>query len=105
MGDIMQTVYIIMSCNQWKEHASARLIAATTDAEAIYAVIGGEIRAGNMDYDDETATIGFMNFKEDYIKDRVNLLKLDYGMVFETGNVQNNEPESLPEHCADILRL
>lgn len=101
----MQTVYIIMSCNQWKENASARMIAATTDEKTMYAVIGGEIRAGNMDYDGETATVGFMKFKEDYVKGEVNLSKLDYCMVLETCNAQSNEPESLPKNCAGIPRL
>jgi hypothetical protein len=32
----MQTVYIIMNCNQWKENANARMIAATTDEETMY---------------------------------------------------------------------
>lgn len=38
-------------------------------------------------------------------KGEVNLSKLDYCMVLETWNEQSNEPESLPEHCAGILRL
>ena len=101
----MQTIHLIFNCNQWKEYASGRLIAATTDAEAMYAVIGGEIRAGNMDYDSETATVGFMKFKEDYMKGEVNLSKLDYGMVIKTCNAQTSEPQTLPEHCADIPRL
>lgn len=101
----MQLIHLIFNCNQWKEYASGRLIAATTDLETMYAVIGGEIRAGNMDYDSETATIGFMKFKEDYKKCEVNLSKLNYGMVIETSNMQVNEPESLPKHCADIPRL
>ena len=101
----MQAIHLIFNCNQWKEYASGRLIAATTDTEAMYAVIGGEIRAGNMDYDGETATIGFMKFKEDYANGGVNLSKLDYGMVIETCNAQINEPQTLPEYCTDIPRL
>ncbi len=61
----------------------------------MHAVIGGEIRVGNMDYDSETATVGFMKFKEDYANGEVNLSKLDYGMVIETCNAQINEPQTL----------
>ena len=58
-----------------------------------------------MDYDSEPATVGFMKFKEDYMKGEVNLSKLDYGMVIKTCNAQTSEPQTLPEHCADIPRL
>lgn len=98
----MQTIHLIFNCNQWKEYASGKLIAATTDIEAMYTVIGGEIRVGNMDYDGETATVGFMKFKKDYMKGEINLSKLDYGMVLETCNAQINEPQTLPKHCAEI---
>lgn len=43
-------VYILVSCNEWKEHSSMNLIMATTDPVKLNTQIGKEIKCGNMNF-------------------------------------------------------
>ena len=77
----MDDIYLLYSCNEYKEHSTMRLVAATADTNTLYAVIGNNVFEGNMEYDGETNHKGFVRFREDYRKGQINLDKLNYGFV------------------------
>lgn len=97
-------IYILYSCNEWKEHSSKRLIAASTDMSMLYTVIGNEILEGNMDYDGKTNKEGLTAFRKDFQKGCINLDSLNCGYVENTTNVQINELSQANEY-SDIYSL
>ena len=46
----MKTIYILNSCNGWKERDSMSLVTASTSIRKIKSVIIQEIKNGNMEY-------------------------------------------------------
>lgn len=46
----MKKIYILSSCNEWKEHRSMSLVAATTSIRKIKSIIIQEIKDDNMEY-------------------------------------------------------
>ena len=81
------TIFILYSCNQWKEYSSMNSIVASTNMDDIYKEIKKEIRLGNMNYEKATKRAGIKLFNEDLKNNRVNLDLLDYGYIEELKNM------------------
>ena len=81
------TIFILYSCNQWKEYNSMSSIVASTSMDEIYKAIKKEIRLGNMDYEKATKRAGIKLFNEDLKNNRINFDLLDYGYIEEFKNM------------------
>jgi len=81
------TIFILHSCNEWKEYSSMSAIAASTNMDDIYKAVKKEIRSGNMDYEQATKREGIKLFNEALKNNRVNLDLLDYGYIEEFENM------------------
>lgn len=46
----MKSIYILSSCNVWKENSSMSLVTASTSIRKIKSIIIQEIKNGNMEY-------------------------------------------------------
>ncbi len=57
----MKNIYILYTCNEWKEYSSMSLVAASTSIRKIKSIIIQEIKDGDMEYkgscSDENASI------------------------------------------------
>jgi len=81
------TIFILYSCNQWKEYSSMSSIVASTSIDDIYKEIKKEIRSGNMDYEKATKRAGIRLFNENLKNNCINLDLLDYGYIEEFKNM------------------
>jgi len=97
-------IYILFSCNEWKEHSSMRLIAATIDINTLYSVIGNEIVEGRINYRGETKKAGFRDFKQDFDLNNINFNFLEYGFVNQTENLNVKEMSTANEY-SDIFNM
>jgi hypothetical protein len=82
----METIYAIFASNAHKSYASAKLVAATTDESAAYAILGNEVKQGNMTYRGSSHDDGLELLREDYIKEEADFAHVDFGFVIETEN-------------------
>jgi len=98
-------IFILSSCNEWKEYASMRFIAATTDRDTLAVLVANEIMERNMGYGGETGSAGFAAFKADCQVNEVNYDKLGYGFIHTVANAVFSEPETMPKNCEQALRL
>ena len=80
-------IYILYSCNEWKEYSSMSSIVASTSIYDIYKEIKKEIRLGNMDYEKATKRAGIKLFNEDFENNRLNFDLLGYGYIEELKNM------------------
>jgi hypothetical protein len=80
-------IFILFSCNEWKERSSMRLIVATTDEDKLRAIIAQEILEDNMEYAGMSKYKGVTAFNNNDNKDYDNL---KYGYV---EIVYDGEPE------------
>ena len=90
----MKIIYILNSCNEWKETSSMILVTATTSIRKIKSIIIQEIKDGNMEYNrkgDISTTKQIKALKEDwaeYGSDFVfNALEYGYVEIVEDGEV------------------
>ena len=60
----MNSIFLLYSCNQWKEFSNMKLIMASTDEGKIIAQIKKEILDGNMKCDGADGEQGVNNFSE-----------------------------------------
>lgn len=67
------TIFILFSCNEWKEYSSMRLIATSTNVKEIYKAIKSAIRKGDMNYGGLTGSAGVNLFKEDSSNNCIDL--------------------------------
>lgn len=74
-------IYYLMSCDEWKDTDSMRLILITTSEERLCEVIRSEIEAGNMEYNGDTVEKMIANFNEDWKRERRDYINglLQYG--------------------------
>jgi len=81
MGDI----YLLFSCNEWKEHSSMRLVAATTDKDNLDKIVQNQIKENNMGYRGELKreALRIFNIYEDY-----NGLDYGYVQIVKDGEIQ-----------------
>lgn len=82
-----EIIYILFSCNIWKEYSSMRLIAASTNILSIYNIVQEEISNKNMEYGDLIGCKALKLFEQDLKKGFVDFNKLGYGTVMEEENV------------------
>lgn len=80
-------IFILYSCNEWKEYSSMHTIAASTNIGDIYKVVKNEIRKGNMDYDCLSKHDGVKKFDEVLANGRLNKDLLEYGYIEELENI------------------
>lgn len=81
-------IYLLYSCNEWKEYGSMRLIAATTDQNTLYPIIANEVLERRMDYEGESGKAGLVRYRQDYKKGHIDFGKLGLGFVQEMPNEQ-----------------
>lgn len=87
------TIYLLFSCNQWKEYSSMSIKGVTTDPQVLYVMIGSEIKAGNMLYGFDNAKDSWERFLKDYCEGDITLDMLEYGYVdtFEDYSLRSQE--------------
>lgn len=77
----MNIVFLLYTCDIWKEFSSMRLVGATNDVNMLCSMIANQILSGNMDYDGKSKQDGFLRFREDFKAQDVNFNRLTYGFV------------------------
>ena len=99
-----EPVYVLFTCNQWKEYSSMRIAGATTRQEVLYAMIASRIKAGEMLYRSENPGESWEQFRRDYAEGNVMLEFLTYGYVEEYTDKYFSDPE-LTAEFPNILPL
>ncbi len=94
----MKNIYILYTCNEWKEYSSMSLVAASTSIRKIKSIIIQKIKDNDMDYkgrcSDENASItkqikalreDWKEYGEDFV-----FKHIEYGYieVVEDGEIQ-----------------
>lgn len=99
----MKDIYLLKSCNEWKEHKSAKIIAATEDRHTLLVMIGGEILLGNMDYYGLEKEEAYMKLCED-IANGIEVEKnIEYGYVETVEVISENDREALKERYNNLI--
>jgi len=78
---IQPMIFILYSCNQWKEHGSMRFLAASTEIKDIHKLVRAEIREGNMNYKGLSKRTGSKCFGADFQNNDIDLNLLEYGYI------------------------
>ena len=89
------TIYLLFSCNKWKEHTSMSLVMATTYPEKILAGIDGYVKKDEMEYGDgsrkkqrELLKQDFLKFQDESLLGLNNLLQYGYLEIVKDGEIQ-----------------
>lgn len=99
----MKDIYLLKSCNEWKEHKSAKIIAATEDRHTLLVMIGGEILLGNMDYGGLQKGEAYRKLCED-IANGIEVEKnIEYGYVETVEVISENDREALKERYKNLV--
>ncbi len=83
----MKNIYILYTCNEWKEYSSMSLVAASTSIRKIKSIIIQKIKDDDMEYkrgwDDISKTKQIKMLREDWNEKGSNFVldNLDYGCV------------------------
>lgn len=83
----MKNIYILSSCNEWKDYSSMSLVAATTSIRKIKSIIIQKIKDNDMEYkrgnDDlsKTKQIKMLHDDWEYMGENFVFSNLDYGYV------------------------
>lgn len=83
----MKNIYILSSCNEWKEYSSMSLVAATTSIRKIKSIIIQKIKDGDMEYKrgnyelSKTKQIKMLREDWGYMGEDFVFDNLDYGYV------------------------
>lgn len=83
----MKNIYILSSCNEWKNYSSMSLVAATTSIRKIKSIIIQKIKDNDMEYkrgnDDlsKTKQIKMLHDDWEYMGENFVFSNLDYGYV------------------------
>ena len=86
-------IFILYSCNEWKEYNSMRAAGVTSSRDVLYAMIGDRIKSGNMLYRSDEQERSWELYQEDYRKGRVQLEDVAYGFVEQHTDLDFTEPE------------
>lgn len=94
----MRDIYILNSCNEWKEYSSFSLVSASTSIRKIKSNIIQEIKDGNMEYkgrcrkEEPSITQQIKALREDWKEEGSNFVFncLEYGYidVVKDGEIQ-----------------
>ena len=99
----MKEIYLLKSCNEWKEKQSSGIVAATDDRHTLLVMIGGEILLGNMDYYGLEKEEAYMKLCED-ISNGVEVEKnIEYGYVETVEVISENDREALKERYNNLI--
>lgn len=91
----MKNIYLLKSCNEWKEHSSSKVILATSDKQALAVATAGEILLGNMEYKGLCNDAGYFQFADD-VKNGLNYEdNLKYGYIEEVDCLSKEDTEEL----------
>lgn len=83
----MKNIYILSSCNEWKEYSSMALVAATTSIRKVKSIIIQRIRNNEMEYKrgndglSKTKQIKMLHEDWRYMGENFVFDNLDYGYV------------------------
>ena len=101
------TIYLLYTCNAWKEHSSLRVILTTTDKETLFAAVANSIFEGEMEYEGLKNHAGLLRFKEDYDNENIDFSKLSYGFIqaFENENVRETSSVTDISMAYDWLKM
>ncbi len=83
----MKNIYILYTCNEWKEYSSVPLVTASTSIRKIKSIIIQEIKDGDMEYrkgcNDLPKAKQIKMLREDWNEEGSNFVfdNLDYGYV------------------------
>ena len=88
----MNQIYLLYTCNGWKERSSMRVFLATTDKKTLCAAVASSIFDGNMAYEGLKNQAGLLRFQEDYGRNQVDFDKLSNGFAeeFDNENVKDS---------------
>lgn len=78
----MNQIYLLYSCNEWKEKSSMRLVMATTILETLEGAIAKEIEDGNMNFAGHKRKKGVKAFRSGDF----GYASLEYGYVDIVGD-------------------
>ena len=93
----MKEIYLLKSCNEWKEKQSSGIVAATDDRHTLLVMIGGEILIGNMNYSGLQKDEAYMKLCEDIAKGIEVEKNIEYGYVETVEVISENDREALKE--------
>ena len=99
-----EPVYVLFTCNQWKEYSSMRIVGVTTWPEVLYAMMASRIKEGQMLYRSENPGESWEQFRRDYAEGNVMPESLTYGYVEEYTDKYFSDPE-LTAEFPNILPL
>ena len=103
----MKEIYLLKSCNEWKEHSSAKIVMSAQDKHTLHVAMTGEILLGNMEYRGLCNEAGAMQFAED-VRNNIDVEdNLKYGYV-ETveclSKSDTSELRKMYDEAADIFQ-
>lgn len=101
----MKEIYLLKSCNEWKEHSSAKIITATDDRHTLLAMISGEILLGNMNYGGLEKGEAYIKLLEDIAKGIEVEKNIEYGYVETVEVISENDREALKERYKNFVDI
>lgn len=99
----MKEIYLLKSCNEWKEKQSSGIVAATDDRHTLLVMIGGEILLGNMNYSGLKKDEAYMKLCEDIAKGIEVEKNIEYGYVETVEVISENDREALKERYNNLI--
>ena len=99
----MKEIYLLKSCNEWKEKQSSGIVAATDDGHTLLVMIGGEILLGNMNYSGLKKDEAYMKLCEDIAKGIEVEKNIEYGYVETVEVISENDREALKERYNNLI--
>ena len=99
----MKEIYLLKSCNEWKEKQSSGIVAATDDRHTLLVMIGGEILIGNMNYSGLQKDEAYMKLCEDIAKGIEGEKIIEYGYVETVEVISENDREALKERYNNLI--
>lgn len=97
-------IFILYTCNEWKETSSMRAAGATSDINVLCAMVGSKIKAGEMLYRSDNRDESWECFKQDHQRNKVMLDCLVYGYIETMTDLSLSDPE-LAEEFEEALSV
>ncbi len=81
-------IYLLYTCNEWKERASMRLAVATKSEKKLVSQIKKEIKMGWMEVDGLTGEKGIQAFEKQDCSHKYDIIQYGYVDIVEDGEMQ-----------------